>query len=1347
MSEGLQAGRLEVPVVADLAGFARELRSRIEAAAEGLAVKVKVKVDDTGLRKRLERAVEKASRGVTATVRVKVDRDRLRTELATVARDVAGTDLNLPVTPDGDRGGSAGGGLLGRLRGLLRGAQEEAERNPVTVPVRMRMPRGRGAMRMLGIGSLLTLVQPAVAALVQYGAGLTAMVSAAAPAVGVLEAIPGLIVAAGTAVAATMIAFSGFGEAIGTIAEAEKKLAAGTKLTKAEQAALQEALDSLSPSAAKVAREVMGLGKAWTSVRKATQEGFFSKLVGQVKPAAEAVLPLLSEALADNAGQMGNLAARGAQFMQTGVFRRDFKAIAGTNSRVLGSMTNGVANLGRASLDFLVASGPFVERVGKAGERFTAYLRSSAAAGRETGSLARFLDRAGDKAAQLGRTTRDLGKGLVGVGRAAADSGNALLDGLEGTMVRFNRWANSKAGSNAMKQFFSDAAPMFHELNALVGDFVRGLGRMATDGGVTSLIRQIRTELMPAVGGFFNALGGAVGPALISVISGVATAIASVAAAGTGLGVLLASLAGLLSAFNRIMSVIPGANTALAALIGTLIALKIVTSVAGMFGRLGTAAAGAVTSLSAVGSAVRTNTAPIGPSISLWNRMGVAYRGAADGGNRLTGSLRGVAAANGVASRALGGMVSTLGGPLGVAIMGVTIVLGLLASRQDAAARAAAAHKERIDSLSQALAQSGGVIDANVRAQTAQMLQDVKLADGKGKLVDVLRQADVSLGQVTSAYLEQGGTIGELQKKLSALAESHKEYKTIGKNSVLDYTDEGKRYKAAADQLAKMNGELGETRKKQAEVADAVKNAGGAGATAYDRLTLSVQGFADKTKSADERVDSLRRALDALSGNTESFHDAATRLNQTMLSIDDTMAGAKDQTQGWGKALIDSDGLVNTSTKNGQSLNGQLKEMRDAMLAVATRAQEAAEQGLLPMSDAMTKSQSAMEQARAKAIALGQSMGLSEAEAKGLADQMGFIPSTITTLMTTQGIPQATAEFLALKGQLEGLGEGKAIRITAPTAEASAQLQALGFSVQRIPGTKEVEVTAPTGGARLNIASLAADIANAPDRKNVTVSAIIEAAVGNLSSIRDQVAAMPDKTIEVQAPTQIARDALTQLGYTIKDVPGSKNVTVTAPTGDAIGNLNNLQARIDNLRGKTIHIGVSYDGVNSDGSAHIAGMGRWANGGILKFAQGGIHRAAGRLQSFAQGSERHIAQIARPGEWRLWAEPETGGEAYIPLAPGKRKRSQQILDRVAEMFGGRVMYFADGALRQHAQGALAVRSGGRTTGATSRTASTPALVGGDLNLTMTGAPMTPGEAIGNALWELRRFRRGGTHAG
>jgi hypothetical protein len=63
-----------------------------------------------------------------------------------------------------------------------------------------------------------------------------------------------------------------------------------------------------------------------------------------------------------------------------------------------------------------------------------------------------------------------------------------------------------------------------------------------------------------------------------------------------------------------------------------------------------------------------------------------------------------------------------------------------------------------------------------------------------------------------------------------------------------------------------------------------------------------------------------------------------------------------------------------------------------------------------------------------------------------------------------------------------------------------------------------------------------------------------------------------------------------------------------------------------------------------------------ADGGILKFAAGGM-------------TENRIAQIAPAGAMRLWAEPETGGESYIPLAPSKRKRSMAIWQKTGELLG------------------------------------------------------------------------------
>lgn len=81
------------------------------------------------------------------------------------------------------------------------------------------------------------------------------------------------------------------------------------------------------------------------------------------------------------------------------------------------------------------------------------------------------------------------------------------------------------------------------------------------------------------------------------------------------------------------------------------------------------------------------------------------------------------------------------------------------------------------------------------------------------------------------------------------------------------------------------------------------------------------------------------------------------------------------------------------------------------------------------------------------------------------------------------------------------------------------------------------------------------------------------------------------------------------------------------------------------------------------------GKGGWDKNFLTPFADGGLR-------------EEHVAQIARGGDWRLWAEPETGGEAYIPLGGSKRGKSTEILAEVARQFGFSLMpkaaMFADG---------------------------------------------------------------------
>jgi hypothetical protein len=104
-----------------------------------------------------------------------------------------------------------------------------------------------------------------------------------------------------------------------------------------------------------------------------------------------------------------------------------------------------------------------------------------------------------------------------------------------------------------------------------------------------------------------------------------------------------------------------------------------------------------------------------------------------------------------------------------------------------------------------------------------------------------------------------------------------------------------------------------------------------------------------------------------------------------------------------------------------------------------------------------------------------------------------------------------------------------------------------------------------------------------------------------------------------------------------------------------------LKAIIAEIRSKTITITVKQR-LQNEAKLIQNGVNDYANGGITAYANGGV-------TAFANGAENHVAQIAPAGAMRLWAEPETGGEAYIPLHPGKRDRSLAIWEETGKRLG------------------------------------------------------------------------------
>ncbi|MFD1278007.1 hypothetical protein ACFQ51_56665 [Streptomyces kaempferi] len=622
------------------------------------------------------------------------------------------------------------------------------------------------------------------------------------------------------------------------------------------------------------------------------------------------------------------------------------------------------------------------------------------------------------------------------------------------------------------------------------------------------------------------------------------------------------------------------------------------------------------------------------------------------------------------------GLYGFLGGPWGVAIGAAMIGLDLLAKKQQEAAAAAAAHQQRISSLTQALQQSAGVADGSVRAAAVQTLADAKLKDGKTALLDVMHSAHIGTNQLTDAYLGQGTSLDALRKRLSAAAEENSKMTLAYRTPEKVYTSQGLAYKKAANALGSLSGEFNTARKRQKDLADATKGSGAAALDATDptgRLQNAIKTLGDSASDADTKARALHTALDLLSGGELDVQAAVANMNQALLDLNSSYKDGADKSKGYGKALLQVDGSLNTTSENGQGLWTKLQGLNEQTASAAQSTYDFARANGTAVVPALKQAEGRMETAYQAAVKAGRAFGLNADQAKILANQMGFIPSSLAITMSTPGLSETQKQLLYVQGLAGHMPKGSVIRVSALTAEAKKEIESVGFKVKTLPGGRQMEITAPTGKAA---AALDALVAKKLPGKSLTVTALTDGALSDLSRVQKKVAGTRGKTVTVSTLTGSAEKSLTSLGFHISRTHG-KQVTITLPTGGAAAAARTIQGYVNSVRGKTVAINVVTTHTDHGTVAHEGG--RYADGGVVDYyANGGIQR--GGVRHFAGGSENHIAQIAPGGSWRVWGEPETEGEGYVPFARSKRPRSRQVTTEIVRRLGGAVQWFAGGGI-------------------------------------------------------------------
>jgi TP901 family phage tail tape measure protein len=254
--------------------------------------------------------------------------------------------------------------------------------------------------------------------------------------------------------------------------------------------------------------------------------------------------------------------------------------------------------------------------------------------------------------------------------------------------------------------------------------------------------------------------------------------------------------------------------------------------------------------------------------------------------------------------------------------------------------------------------------------------------------------------------------------------------------------------------------------------------------------------------------------------------------------------------------------------------------------------------------------------------------------------------------------------------------------------EAHAQWRQNLLAVAASAGPEVAQILAEMGEEGVQ---LAAQMANGTEAEVARMAAalIANAQIGGAGAAQALDAEMGVMAAHAAAGGKTSAEALaTQLGLGVPEVQaiaGRLGLTlrteVEQKAAEAAAAVRDLTRALSSLPGSK-RVTVRYDEVLGTTVQRGRFAGRTvenANGSVVDFF------SAGGLR------EQHVAQIAPAGSWRVWAEPETGGEAYIPLAPSKRARSIEIWQET----GRRLQMLADGAVSGGSSRALRNPTGGR----------------------------------------------------
>jgi len=634
-----------------------------------------------------------------------------------------------------------------------------------------------------------------------------------------------------------------------------------------------------------------------------------------------------------------------------------------------------------------------------------------------------------------------------------------------------------------------------------------------------------------------------------------------------------------------------------------------------------------------------------------YDGLGEATLRSSDKVSRSSKAMGAARAAMGGVKGAAGGLMSMLGGPWGIALAGATTAVAIWAQKQADARAAADALNATIDKQTDAFT---GESKTTVMGAFADALapEDLKRVQELG--VNLGDAADMAL-KGGPAFEDYKQHLLDLQREKAGLFGSSDARLLEAFTNALEIQGVG------ADQLrAKL--ELLRQEKNNQLIAD---SRGAGSAAAAERNMDDLGTTTDKTAGAMQdgkgAAEGMGDGLDTMGGKAK---DAKTELEGLMNYIDGTFGSGERAIRGNQRAFDSAVREASDAAKDAAKAGGKGYADADAV-----KAQKRAQDELDKARAAYSKEAKKRDK-KGKAPDLSQESDRVKRAEENLADANQRVKDTWHDATKAGEAYHAKLEDIADAGEKQ---VRELIKQNRPIKDLNAAYDQTRAALIKVINERGIHGKAAEDEA---------------DKIFATTTA--------MDDLRFQYA-----NTQAQVATEIKTPGLPEAkagvkGYydVINGVPTFKPFTPTTPgLPKAKGDVDNYVAVINGVpQLKHTDVSVTVSGLDElrTAAALVSVMpGAFGVSAILNAAAATspkkTHSAAGNIvTAYAAGGldapNSHVAEIATAGT-RMWAEPETQGELYAPLANDwRRPRAKALVSQVVSRFGGQVSWHAAGSI-------------------------------------------------------------------